>query len=148
MLVVRWQFQINPRTRRVLLITLRNLVSQNILFVWLPRQSDNPWISPVREFVAVSVLCNINQSLLTLGRVIKALTSGAGHIPYRESKLTRLLQDSLGGKTITTVIATLSPASSNLEESLNTLEYASSAKNIKNHPEINQKLSRRDLLKV
>ncbi|KHN81034.1 Kinesin-like protein KIF11 [Toxocara canis] len=90
---------------------------------------------------------NINQSLLTLGRVIKALTSGAGHIPYRESKLTRLLQDSLGGKTITTVIATLSPASSNLEESLNTLEYASSAKNIKNHPEINQKLSRRDLLK-
>uniref|UniRef100_A0A914RC63 Kinesin-like protein n=1 Tax=Parascaris equorum TaxID=6256 RepID=A0A914RC63_PAREQ len=57
---------------------------------------------------------NINQSLLTLGRVIKALTSGAGHIPYRESKLTRILQDSLGGKTITTVIATLSPSSTNL----------------------------------
>uniref|UniRef100_F1L594 Kinesin-like protein n=1 Tax=Ascaris suum TaxID=6253 RepID=F1L594_ASCSU len=58
---------------------------------------------------------NINQSLLTLGRVIKALTSGAGHIPYRESKLTRILQDSLGGKTITTVIATLSPSSTNVE---------------------------------
>ncbi|VDK23378.1 unnamed protein product [Anisakis simplex] len=85
--------------------------------------------------------------MLTLGRVITALTSGAGHIPYRESKLTRILQDSLGGKTITTVIATLSPASSNIEESTNTLEYASSAKNIKNHPEINQKLSRRAILR-
>ncbi|VDK84093.1 unnamed protein product [Litomosoides sigmodontis] len=91
---------------------------------------------------------NINQSLLTLGRVIMALTSGAGHVPYRESKLTRILQDSLGGKTITTIVATLSPASTNVEESINTLEYASSAKNIKNQPEINQKLTHRALLKA
>lgn len=58
---------------------------------------------------------NINTSLLALGRVINALTMGASHIPYRESKLTRILQDSLGGKTITTIIATISPASSNFE---------------------------------
>jgi kinesin family protein 11 len=62
-------------------------------------------------------LGNINTSLLTLGRVITALTTGARHVPYRESKLTRILQDSLGGKTITTIIATLSPASSNYEAS-------------------------------
>uniref|UniRef100_A0A914VQU9 Kinesin-like protein n=1 Tax=Plectus sambesii TaxID=2011161 RepID=A0A914VQU9_9BILA len=89
---------------------------------------------------------NINQSLLTLGRVITALTSNAPHIPYRESKLTRLLQDSLGGRTITTIIATVSPASTNVDETLSTLEYAQRAKNIKNHPEINQKLTRRALL--
>uniref|UniRef100_A0A1I8EEE9 Kinesin-like protein n=1 Tax=Wuchereria bancrofti TaxID=6293 RepID=A0A1I8EEE9_WUCBA len=91
---------------------------------------------------------SINQSLLTLGRVIMALTSGAGHVPYRESKLTRILQDSLGGKTITTIVATLSPASTNIEESISTLEYASTAKNIKNQPEINQKLTHRALLKA
>jgi kinesin family protein 11 len=60
-------------------------------------------------------LGNINTSLLTLGRVITALSSNSIHVPYRESKLTRILQDSLGGKTITTIIATLSPASSNYE---------------------------------
>ncbi|KAL3119651.1 hypothetical protein niasHT_006737 [Heterodera trifolii] len=90
---------------------------------------------------------NINTSLLALGRVINALTTNAPHIPYRESKLTRILQDSLGGKTITTIIATLSPASSNFEESVNTLEYAQRAKNIKNNPEVNQKITRRGLLK-
>ncbi|KAK5986179.1 Kinesin motor domain-containing protein [Trichostrongylus colubriformis] len=90
---------------------------------------------------------NINQSLLTLGRVITALTTSAPHVPYRESKLTRLLQDSLGGSTITSIIATLSPASTNYEESISTLEYAARAKSIKNHPECNQKLSRKALLK-
>jgi kinesin family member 11 len=60
-------------------------------------------------------LGNINTSLLTLGRVITALTTSASHVPYRESKLTRMLQDSLGGKTITTIVATLSPAQSNVE---------------------------------
>ncbi|KAJ6668925.1 hypothetical protein lerEdw1_007734 [Lerista edwardsae] len=59
---------------------------------------------------------NINQSLLTLGRVITALVERAPHVPYRESKLTRILQDSLGGRTKTSIIATISPASINLEE--------------------------------
>ncbi|KAL0132744.1 hypothetical protein PUN28_000465 [Cardiocondyla obscurior] len=90
---------------------------------------------------------NINQSLLTLGRVITALVERAPHIPYRESKLTRLLQESLGGRTKTSIIATVSPASVNLEETLSTLDYAHRAKNITNRPEINQKLSKRALLK-
>ncbi|XP_065494667.1 kinesin-like protein KIF11 [Caloenas nicobarica] len=90
---------------------------------------------------------NINQSLLTLGRVITALVERAPHIPYRESKLTRILQDSLGGRTKTSIIATVSPASINLEETLSTLEYAHRAKNIMNKPEINQKLTKKALIK-
>ncbi|KYN01497.1 hypothetical protein ALC62_07679 [Cyphomyrmex costatus] len=90
---------------------------------------------------------NINQSLLTLGRVITALVERAPHVPYRESKLTRLLQESLGGRTKTSIIATISPASINLEETLSTLDYAHRAKNITNRPEINQKLSKKALLK-
>lgn len=86
----------------------------------------------------------INQSLLTLGRVINSLSekstlsSSVSHIPYRESKLTRLLQDSIGGKTKTTLIATISPAKMNLEETISTLEYASRAKNIQNKPQLGQ----------
>lgn len=90
---------------------------------------------------------NINQSLLTLGRVITALVERAPHIPYRESKLTRILQDSLGGRTKTSIIATVSPASINLEETVSTLEYANRAKNIMNKPEVNQKLTKRALIK-
>ncbi|XP_041865820.1 kinesin-like protein KIF11 isoform X2 [Melanotaenia boesemani] len=90
---------------------------------------------------------NINQSLLTLGRVITALVEKRPHVPYRESKLTRILQDSLGGRTRTSIIATVSPSSSNLEETLSTLEYASRAKNIMNKPEVNQKLTKRTLIK-
>ncbi|KAM4636768.1 kinesin-like protein KIF11 [Discoglossus pictus] len=90
---------------------------------------------------------NINQSLLTLGRVITALVERAPHIPYRESKLTRILQDSLGGRTKTSIIATVSPASINLEETVSTLEYAHRAKNILNKPEVNQKLTKRALIK-
>ncbi|XP_043992901.1 kinesin-like protein KIF11 isoform X2 [Gambusia affinis] len=90
---------------------------------------------------------NINQSLLTLGRVITALVEKRPHIPYRESKLTRILQDSLGGRTKTSIIATVSPSSSNLEETLSTLDYASRAKNIMNKPEVNQKLTKRTLIK-
>jgi len=65
----------------------------------------------------------INKSLLTLGRVITALTEGSPHVPYRESKLTRLLQDSLGGTTKTCIIATISPASDSLDETMSTLDY-------------------------
>ena len=66
----------------------------------------------------------------------------------RESKLTRLLQDSLGGRTKTSIIATISPAAINLEETLSTLDYAHRAKNITNKPEINQKISKRAKLLV
>ncbi|TKA61241.1 hypothetical protein B0A55_12216, partial [Friedmanniomyces simplex] len=71
----------------------------------------------------------------------------SSHIPYRESKLTRLLQDSLGGRTKTCIIATLSPAKSNLEETISSLDYAFRAKNIRNKPQINQMVSKKTLLK-
>lgn len=90
---------------------------------------------------------NINQSLLTLGRVITALVDHSPHIPYRESKLTRILQESLGGRTKTSIIATVSPSSCNLEETLSTLDYAHRAKNIQNKPEINQRLCKKTMLK-
>jgi kinesin family protein 11 len=89
----------------------------------------------------------INKSLLTLGRVINALVDRGSHIPYRESKLTRLLQDSLGGRTKTCIIATVSPAKSNLEETISTLDYAFRAKNIRNKPQVNQMVSKKTLLK-
>ncbi|KAI0868982.1 P-loop containing nucleoside triphosphate hydrolase protein [Hypoxylon argillaceum] len=89
----------------------------------------------------------INKSLLTLGRVINALVDHSSHIPYRESKLTRLLQDSLGGRTKTCIIATISPAKSNLEETISTLDYAFRAKNIRNKPQVNQMIRKGALLR-
>lgn len=80
----------------------------------------------------------INLSLSALGNVIQSLVDGKSkYIPYRDSKLTRLLQDSLGGNTRTLMIAAVSPASSNYEETLSTLRYANRAKNIKNKPKVN-----------
>lgn len=89
----------------------------------------------------------INQSLLTLGRVINALVERSPHIPYRESKLTRMLQDSLGGKTKTCVIATISATNINIEETMSTLDYANRAKNIRNKPEVNQRMTKQALIK-
>lgn len=77
----------------------------------------------------------INKSLLTLGRVITALVEQSGHIPYRDSKLTRLLRDSLGGRTKTCIIATIAPTVQCQEETLSTLDYAHRAKNIRNRSE-------------
>ena len=69
--------------------------------------------------------------------VITALVDGkSSHVPYRDSKLTRLLQDSLGGNTKTVMIAALSPADYNYDETLSTLRYANRAKNIKNKPKM------------
>ncbi|KAL2201845.1 kinesin-domain-containing protein [Sarocladium strictum] len=88
----------------------------------------------------------INKSLLTLGRVITKLVDRDQHIPYRESKLTRLLQDSLGGRTKTCIIATISPARASLEETISTLDYAFRAKNIKNRPQLNAALSKKTMI--
>jgi kinesin family member 11 len=90
---------------------------------------------------------NINKSLLTLGRVITALVEGQIHVPYRDSKLTRLLRDSLGGRTKTCIIATIAPTVQCQEETMSTLDYAHRAKNIKNKPEVNQKISKTTHLK-
>ncbi|CAG0912810.1 unnamed protein product [Notodromas monacha] len=81
----------------------------------------------------------INLSLLALGNVISALSSGkSAYIPYKDSKLTRLLQDSLGGNAKTVMVANIGPASYNSDETLSTLRYASRAKEIKNKPRINE----------
>ncbi|CAK9197574.1 unnamed protein product [Sphagnum troendelagicum] len=86
---------------------------------------------------------HINKGLLALGNVISALGDDkkrkeGGHVPYRDSKLTRLLQDSLGGNSRTVMIACVSPADSNAEETLNTLKYANRARNIQNKPTVNR----------
>ena len=81
----------------------------------------------------------INLSLSALGNVISALVDGkCSHVPFRDSKLTRLLQDSLGGNTKTLMLACLSPADNNADETLSTLRYANRAKSIKNKPKINE----------
>jgi len=79
---------------------------------------------------------SINKGLLALGNVISALTdekkiaAGKAHIPYRDSKLTRILQDSLGGNSRTTMIACVSPAENNYDETVSSIKYASRARNI------------------
>lgn len=83
----------------------------------------------------------INQSLSALGNVISALTEykqPKSHIPYRDSKITRLLEDSLGGNCKTTFMAMISPAIEAFGESLSTLKFANRAKTIKNSPIVNQ----------
>ncbi|CAG8508016.1 1853_t:CDS:2, partial [Acaulospora colombiana] len=89
---------------------------------------------------------SINSGLLALGNVISALgdpnkTKHMTHIPYRDSKLTRLLQDSLGGNAQTLMIACVSPAEFNLNETINTLKYANRARNIKNMASVNKEES-------
>lgn len=108
--------------------------------------SENIYRSGAREARAREA-GEINKSLLTLGRVINALVEHSVHVPYRDSKLTRLLRDSLGGKTKTCIIATISPSAQCLEETLSTLDYAYRAKSIKNKPEANQKVTKAVLLK-
>eukprot|EP01097_Dermamoeba_algensis_P002894 TRINITY_DN2150_c0_g1_i5.p1 TRINITY_DN2150_c0_g1~~TRINITY_DN2150_c0_g1_i5.p1 ORF type:complete len:365 (-),score=85.45 TRINITY_DN2150_c0_g1_i5:1286-2263(-) len=84
----------------------------------------------------------INKSLSALGNVINALTDGKSmHIPYRDSKLTRVLQESLGGNSRTTLIINCSPSSFNEGETLSTLRFGMRAKSIKNKPKVNQELS-------
>ncbi|XP_078317677.1 uncharacterized protein LOC111118975 isoform X1 [Crassostrea virginica] len=85
--------------------------------------------------------CSINKSLFTLARIIAKLSEGVSnqHIGYRDSKLTRILQNALGGNSKTAVIATITPAS--MEESHSTLKFASRAKTISNKPKVNEVLS-------
>ncbi|XP_059780184.1 centromere-associated protein E isoform X2 [Balaenoptera ricei] len=91
--------------------------------------------------------CNINRSLFILGQVIKKLSDGqvGGFINYRDSKLTRILQNSLGGNAKTRIICTITPVS--FDETLTTLQFASTAKNMKNTPYVNEVSSDEALLK-
>ncbi|XP_077134262.1 centromere-associated protein E isoform X6 [Ranitomeya variabilis] len=99
------------------------------------------------EGVRLKEGCNINRSLFILGQVIKKLSDGqvGGFINYRDSKLTRILQNSLGGNTKTVIICTITPIS--LDETLSTLQFASTAKHVKNTPQVNEVLDDHALLK-
>ena len=89
---------------------------------------------------------NINKSIMTLGMVINALTKGAKHIPYRDSKLTRVLQESLGGNSLTNLIINCSPSMSNQTETLSTLRFGQRAKLIKNKVVANTQQSVKELM--
>eukprot|EP00756_Hemistasia_phaeocysticola_P034055 Hpha_TRINITY_DN16502_c0_g3::TRINITY_DN16502_c0_g3_i1::g.135847::m.135847 len=93
----------------------------------------------------------INRSLSHLGKVIAALAATTpdmrGHVPYRDSKLTRVLEDSLGGNCKTTMVATVSPAQDSYAETLSTLKYANRAKNIRNTATINEDVDPKALIR-
>ncbi|KAL4395639.1 hypothetical protein AHAS_Ahas01G0012000 [Arachis hypogaea] len=92
---------------------------------------------------------HINRSLLTLGTCIRKLSKGGkgGHIPFRDSKLTRILQSSLGGNAKTAIICTMSPARSHAEQTRNTLLFASCARQVSTSPQVNAVLSDKALVK-
>ncbi|XP_013171054.1 PREDICTED: chromosome-associated kinesin KIF4-like isoform X2 [Papilio xuthus] len=92
----------------------------------------------------------INQGLLALGNVISALGDGTNRsfISYRDSKLTRLLQDSLGGNSLTMMVACVSPADYNLDETVSTLRYADRARRIRNKPVINQDAKAAEIIRL
>lgn len=87
-------------------------------------------------------------SLTALGLVIKALTDGKGHIPFRDSKLTLLLKDALGGNSKTTLVCTASKQLRHLEESIQTLQFAERAKRIKNKAAANVMRSPEEMAKM
>lgn len=127
-----------------------SLCPADLLCPWFDRSSEKWDITQEMEEIRVSEMTNINVSLYTLGRVIAALSApipkGDGrternklpHIPYRDSKLTRLLQDSLGGNTRTRIIATLSPAHQCLDETISTLRFADRAKQVMAFVRVNE----------
>ena len=91
----------------------------------------------------------INKSLSTLGIVINNLTDPKRtHVPYRDSKLTRVLQESLGGNSRTTLIINISTSNSNARETLSTLRFGTRAKKIKNQAVINKRQSADDLMGI
>jgi kinesin family member 11 len=135
---------------RLNLVDLAGKSFPRLLFILLLSNSyrlgsENVGRSGVEKGIRTREAGMINQSLLTLGRVIGALVEG-GHVPYRESKLTRLLSPSLGGSTKTLLLSTISPSLSNVEETLSTLDYSLRAKSIKNKPERNERMKKNELL--
>ena len=91
----------------------------------------------------------INLSLSALGNVINSLTDGhSKHVPYRSSTLTRILQDSLGGNSKTSLIVTCSPSAYNVLETISTLRFGQRAKHIKNSPKVNKEYTLEELLKL
>lgn len=100
------------------------------------------------EGLGLKQVQHINQSLLTLGNVMNGLSSNESFIRYRDSKLTRLLQDSLGGNSKTYLIITISPAYEHIDETVSTLRFGSRAKLIKNKPIINEEMTYEELKRL
>ena len=90
---------------------------------------------------------SINRGLLALGNVICALSEGKSHVPYRDSKLTRILQPSLGGNAKTAIICAVTPAAQHAEETHSTLRFACRAKRVVNSATVNEVLSDAAVLK-
>ncbi|CAN8268180.1 unnamed protein product [Cochlearia groenlandica] len=92
--------------------------------------------------------CHINRSLLTLGTVVRKLSEGkTGHIPFRDSKLTRILQSSLRGNARTAIVCTISPAKTHVEQSRKTLLFAKCAKQVTTNAQVNVAVSDKALIK-
>lgn len=91
---------------------------------------------------------HINKSLMVLGTVINKLAENAAHIPYRDSKLTRILQSSIGGNSKTAIICAITPSALYREETKSTLMFANRAKEIKNTPTVNEIMDDKAMLKV
>ena len=90
----------------------------------------------------------INKSLLNLSIVIRDIINNKKQIPYRDSKLTHLLRDSLGGNAKTSIIAAVSPFDSNINETKSTLNFAQNAKKVKNHAIVNEEISKNEKVKI
>jgi centromeric protein E len=97
----------------------------------------------VRQHNQMEETGHINKSLFVLSNVVNKLAEGKrnAHIPYRDSKLTRILSNALGGNSLSTVICTVSPAAMNYNLTLSTLRFAVRAKSLKNRPQINELMS-------
>ena len=136
---------VSSRSHAVFMITVEQLINVNV--------NINKQVTKIGKLNLVD-LAGSERTRITgatgkqLGNVINALTDPKErkHIPYRDSKLTRLLEDSLGGNCKTTMIATISPAYCSFNESLSTLNFAKRAKNIKNRPVINEDIDHNGLI--
>ncbi|CAH8820812.1 unnamed protein product [Trichobilharzia szidati] len=134
------------RSHSVLLINVRqkNLETQKKLYgkLYLVDLADSVTVAKTgAEGTVLDEAKNINKSLSALGNVINALVEGSSHVPYRDSKLTRILQESLGGNARTTMVICCSPAGYNDAETKSTLMFGMRAKTIKNLVTVNEKLT-------
>ncbi|CAN1824275.1 Kinesin-like protein KIN-7F [Linum perenne] len=124
--------------------TSSNVTNSNLVDLAGSERASQTWSTGTR----LKEGSHINRSLLTLGTVIRKLSKGKyGHIPYRESKLTRILHNCLGGNAKTAIICTMSPARCHAEQSRNTLMFASCAKEVSTSAQVNVVMSDKVLVK-
>ena len=117
---------------------VRTSVVANLRVLWKASSAVLAvWCISGSEGARQTEASSINRGLLALGRVIKAIVERRSHVPYRDSKLTRLLEESLGGNSITLMILTVSPCHIDADETVSTLNYANMAKMIINQPHKN-----------